>query len=64
MPNHLDLGVDLLKKPFVIENGEIEIPEGDGLGIEIDEDLLQKHLYDGNWKNPTIILADGSLADW
>ena len=64
MPDKLDLGVGLLKEPFVIDQGRIRIPQGDGLGIEIDEEALKEHLFDGNWHNPTILLEDGSLADW
>ena len=64
MPDHLDLGVGLLKKPFAVENGSIAIPEGDGLGIEIDEEALQAHLFEGDWHTPTITLPDGSVGDW
>lgn len=64
MPDKLDLGVGLLKEPFVIDQGRIRIPQGDGLGIEIDEEALKEHLFDGNWHNPTILLEDGSLAGW
>ncbi len=31
-----------LKKPLVVKNGEIEIPSGPGLGIEIDEAKVRK----------------------
>ncbi len=32
----------LLKKPLKVENGDIEIPSGPGLGVEIDEAKLKK----------------------
>ena len=64
MPDHLDLGVGLLKNPFVVRNGEIAIPDGDGLGIEVDEEAVRQHRYDGKWQTPTITLPDGSMADW
>jgi L-alanine-DL-glutamate epimerase-like enolase superfamily enzyme len=31
-----------LKNPLVVKNGEIEIPSGPGLGIEIDEAKVRK----------------------
>jgi L-alanine-DL-glutamate epimerase-like enolase superfamily enzyme len=34
----------LLKKPFVAEEGALKIPDGPGLGIEIDEDVLEAHV--------------------
>ena len=34
------LTADVLKKPIRIENGTAAIPEGPGLGIEVDEDKV------------------------
>ncbi|NOU96597.1 galactonate dehydratase [Paenibacillus sp. LMG 31456] len=59
-----DLGVGFLKKPFQIENGYIQIPEGPGLGIEIDEEALKEKQYEGNWDTPRLYHEDGSVADW
>lgn len=64
MPDHRDLGVGLLKKPFVIEDGFIRIPEGPGLGIEVDEDALAEYEFEGNWDTPHLFFEDGSVADW
>ena len=64
MPDGRDLGVGILKKPFVIEDGFIRVPQGDGLGIEVDEEALATLRYDGAWHNPILTLSDGSLADW
>ncbi len=36
------LGASYLRKPFVIEGGEIEVPEGPGLGAEIDEEKIRR----------------------
>lgn len=48
MPNRQDLGVGILKKPFVIESdGCIRVPTGDGLGIEVDEQAMAKLVSDG-----------------
>lgn len=64
MPDGRDLGVGILKTPFQIEDGCLPIPNGPGLGIEVDEDALKDHAYDGNWRNPILTLQDGSVADW
>ena len=64
MPNHQDLGVGILKKPFEIEQGYIRIPEGPGLGIEIDEEALEPLRFDGTWDTPHLFFEDGSIADW
>ena len=65
MPDHLDLGVGILKKPFVIEkDGCIRIPEGPGLGIEVDEEALEALRFEGNWDTPRLLFEDGSVADW
>ena len=64
MPNHEDLGVGILKKPFEIENGCIRIPTGPGLGIEVDEEALEAMKFDGDWEVPHLFFEDGSIADW
>ena len=64
MPDHSDLGVGILKAPFKIEDGYIRIPEGPGLGIEVDEDKLDALRFDGTWDTPHLEFEDGSIADW
>ena len=64
LENKRDLGVGILKNPFVIEDGFIKVPTGDGLGIEVDEEALKALSYDGNWQTPLLHWPDGSLADW
>jgi galactonate dehydratase len=39
-------GVDLLKEPFQVQNGSLALPEKPGLGIELDENALAKHVTD------------------
>jgi L-alanine-DL-glutamate epimerase-like enolase superfamily enzyme len=36
------LAGSVLRQPFQVQNGELTIPAGHGLGIEVDEDKLQK----------------------
>lgn len=64
MPDGRDLGIGILKTPFTIESGCLHIPNGPGLGIEVDEVALKDHLFDGNWRTPILTLQDGSMADW
>ena len=64
MPGHEDLGVGILKKPFKVEDGYIYVPEGPGLGIEVDEEAIQDKVFDGTWDTPHLFFEDGSVADW
>ena len=34
----------IFKEPLVVENGYITPPDGPGLGVEFDEDVLRAHL--------------------
>jgi len=61
---HVSLGEGYLKTPFTIAEGHIAVPEGPGLGIEVDEDAVAEKMYDGSWENPRLWHADGSYADW
>jgi len=38
---------ELLEKPIVWEDGYVIVPEGPGLGIELDEDVVERHPYEG-----------------
>ncbi|MFZ4452857.1 galactonate dehydratase [Salibacterium aidingense] len=50
---------------FDYENGHVRIPQGAGLGIEINEDYVRERAAEGhNWKNPVWRHADGSIAEW
>jgi galactonate dehydratase len=50
---------------FDYENGFCKIPEGPGLGIEINEEfLLSRAAIGHNWRNPIWRNADGSVAEW
>jgi galactonate dehydratase len=67
---HYNRGSDLLdyirnKSVFDYKNGYLEIPEGAGLGIEMDEEHLRKMEAEGhNWHNPLWRHRDGSVAEW
>jgi galactonate dehydratase len=67
---HYNQGNDLLdyltdKTVFDYENGYVKIPEGPGLGIEINEAYVREMTAVGhNWKNPLWRHEDGSVAEW
>lgn len=35
---------EIVARPFALKNGQIEIPTGPGLGIEVNEDVVKKYL--------------------
>jgi len=70
VPNFLvqeqvSLGEGYLKNPFKLQkDGTVLIPEGPGLGIELDEDQIKEKMGH-DWKNPeTYNFLDGSVVDW
>jgi len=70
IPNFLvqeqvSLGEGYLKKPFKLEkDGNVLIPTGPGLGVELDENLM-KDKIGHDWKNPEAYdPRDGSVVDW
>ena len=69
IPNFLcqeqvSLGEGYLKKPFKVEKGYVPVPEGPGLGIELDEDAVDNR-RDHDWRNrETFDVNDGSVVDW
>lgn len=59
----LDYIVD--KNVFKYENGYVKIPQGPGLGIEVNEEYVRKMTDDKhNWRNPVWRHKDGSVAEW
>jgi galactonate dehydratase len=80
-PNHaiqeISLGIhyntgghDLLnfctdKAPLTPIDGYLPVPEGPGLGVEIDEAAVREADKDRHrWRNPIFRNADGSFAEW
>lgn len=61
----LTLGEGILKEPFELKDGYIELPKGPGLGVEVDWEAIKVRIYDGDWKLPIWTHDDdGSFADW
>lgn len=67
---HYNKGFDLLdfvknKEMFQYKDGYVDIPTKPGLGIEIDEDFVEKVALEGlNWTNPKWKNYDGTIAEW
>lgn len=67
---HYNKGADLLdylKDPevFRFSNGFIAIPDGSGLGIEVDKEKVIEAAKTGHsWKNPVWRNYDGTIAEW
>lgn len=44
------LANDILESPFDVEGGELTVPDGPGLGVDINRDVLDEYLYkEGAW---------------
>lgn len=59
--------LDYLSDPSVFnyEDGMVTIPNGPGLGIEINEEYVLKRAEEGHrWRNPVWRHKDGSVAEW
>jgi galactonate dehydratase len=67
---HYNQGSDLLdylknRDVFAYQDGFVKIPDGPGLGIEIDETVLGERAAQGHrWRNPIWRHPDGSFAEW
>ena len=67
---HYNQGNDLLDyivdpTVFKYEEGMVKIPQGPGLGIEINEEYVKKMAEIGHaWRNPVWRHKDGSVAEW
>lgn len=67
---HYNQGNDLLdyitdKDVFAYQEGHVKIPQGPGLGIEINEEKVKEMTKTGHsWKNPVWRHQDGTVAEW
>ncbi|HJM87051.1 MAG TPA: enolase C-terminal domain-like protein, partial [Candidatus Thalassarchaeaceae archaeon] len=56
---------NLLATPFAVEEGMVAVPKGPGLGIEVQDHLIEEHLDSWNPHPPTLWQhPDGSHAEW
>ena len=59
--------LDYLKDPsiYIYKDGCIEAKTGPGLGVEINEEFVQKAAENAaTWKNPVWRNFDGTIAEW
>ena len=57
------LAQDILKEPLAISNGMLIVPEGPGLGIEVDESVIEKYPWiPGPWSFFTLHSPPGTFA--
>lgn len=67
---HYNVANDLLgyvadRSVFAYDDGWVTIPDGPGLGIEVDEDYVRERAAQGHrWRNPVWRHDDGSFAEW
>ena len=67
---HYNANNDLLdyltdRTPFAYQDGYVAMPQGPGLGIEINQDYVTERAAEGHrWRNPIWRHADGSVAEW
>jgi galactonate dehydratase len=67
---HYNQGTDLLDyladpSVFRYRDGHVSLPEGPGLGITVNEEVVLEKSREGhNWKNPVWRNSDGSVAEW
>jgi galactonate dehydratase len=58
--------LDYLEDPSVFDyrEGYVDLPDGPGLGVEIDEEVVKTRAGDVDWHNPVWRHDDGSVAEW
>lgn len=67
---HYNQGFDLLdfvsnKDIFAFENGFVKVPGAPGLGLELDEEMIEAAALDDlSWSNPEWKNYDGTRAEW
>ena len=67
---HYNVGHDLLnfcanKEALAAVDGYLPIPEGPGLGVDVDEAAVREaHKDRHRWRNPVWRQQDGSFAEW
>lgn len=57
------LATEILKEPLLIEKGDLVVPRAPGLGIEVDESVIEKYPWKpGPWSSFTLISPPGTHA--
>lgn len=66
---HYNVGrsvLDYITNPEVFDftGGFVALPEGPGLGVEINRETVEAENHDHRWRNPVWRHEDGSVAEW
>lgn len=67
---HYNVGYDLTAYVkdttiFAVADGMVAVPEGPGLGVEVDEAMVREVSKDApRWRNPLWRRPDGAIAEW
>jgi L-alanine-DL-glutamate epimerase-like enolase superfamily enzyme len=57
------LATEILREPMVLEAGELVVPRGPGLGVEVDERVIETYPWvEGPWSYFTLISPPGRFA--
>jgi len=57
------LALEMLKEPLAVEGGDLVVPRGPGLGVAVDERVLEKYPWvSGPWSYFTLISPPGRFA--
>ena len=60
-----DWAFNLIQRPFEIHQGHVDVPNGPGLDLQINEEIIEEHMDQWNPHPPTVwTLPDGSHAEW
>jgi len=57
---------DYVEDPSVFDyrDGYVDLPDGPGLGVSVDEASIEERAGDVDWQNPVWRHDDGSVAEW
>jgi galactonate dehydratase len=55
---------EVVSPPLEVTDGETGLPEGPGLGVEVDERAAERYPYEPEAQIAAALLHDGSVADW
>ncbi|MBF9015195.1 MULTISPECIES: galactonate dehydratase [unclassified Oceanispirochaeta] len=65
MKEEWDLGEGYLEIPFEVEDGYIKLTDRPGLGITVNEEMLQERAFSGDWDSPRLYTEDdNTIVDW
>jgi len=58
--------LDYVEDPSVFDyaDGYVDLPEGPGLGVTVDEAVIEARAGEVDWHNPVWRHDDGSIAEW